>query len=56
MKKLSLVFVLIISLAISGCAGMSDTEQRTSLGVQSAPERGQSSERSQAIRLSELRP
>ena len=33
MKKLSIVFILIISLALVGCAGMSDTEQRTLSGA-----------------------
>jgi hypothetical protein len=32
MKKLSIVIFLVISLALSGCAGMSDTEQRTLSG------------------------
>jgi uncharacterized protein YcfJ len=33
MKKLSLIVILIISLALGGCAGMSDTEQRTLSGA-----------------------
>jgi len=33
MKKLSIVILLVISLAIGGCAGMSDTEQRTLSGA-----------------------
>jgi uncharacterized membrane protein len=33
MKKLSLIVILIISLAIGGCAGMSDTQQRTLSGA-----------------------
>ena len=33
MKKLSLIVVLIISLALGGCAGMSDTQQRTLSGA-----------------------
>jgi len=32
MKKLSLIVILIISLALGGCAGMSSTEQRTLSG------------------------
>jgi hypothetical protein len=32
MKKLSIVIFLVISLALVGCAGMSDTEQRTLSG------------------------
>ena len=32
MKKLSLIVILVISLALGGCAGMSDTEQRTLSG------------------------
>jgi len=32
MKKLSIVIFLVISLALGGCAGMSDTEQRTLSG------------------------
>jgi hypothetical protein len=33
MKKLSIVIFLVISLALGGCAGMSDTEQRTLSGA-----------------------
>jgi osmotically inducible lipoprotein OsmB len=33
MKKLSIVILLVISLAFAGCAGMSDTEQRTLSGA-----------------------
>jgi osmotically inducible lipoprotein OsmB len=33
MKEFSIVILLIISLALSGCAGMSDTEQRTLSGA-----------------------
>jgi osmotically inducible lipoprotein OsmB len=33
MKKLSIVICLIISLAFYGCAGMSDTQQRTMSGA-----------------------
>ena len=33
MKKLSLIVILIISLALGGCAGMSDTQQRTLSGA-----------------------
>jgi osmotically inducible lipoprotein OsmB len=33
MKKLSLIVILLISLALAGCAGMSDTEQRTLSGA-----------------------
>jgi uncharacterized protein YcfJ len=33
MKKSALIIVLIISLAFGGCAGMSDTEQRTLSGA-----------------------
>ena len=33
MKKLSIVIFLAISLALGGCAGMSDTEQRTLSGA-----------------------
>ena len=33
MKKLSIVILLVISLALGGCAGMSDTEQRTLSGA-----------------------
>ena len=33
MKKLSIVIFLVISLALSGCAGMSDTEQRALSGA-----------------------
>jgi hypothetical protein len=29
MKKISLVVILVIGVALSGCAGMSDTEKRT---------------------------
>jgi hypothetical protein len=32
MKKVSLIVILAISLALGGCAGMSDTEQRTLSG------------------------
>jgi len=32
MKKLSIVTILVIGLALGGCAGMSDTEQRTLSG------------------------
>ena len=32
MKKLSIVFILVISMALGGCSGMSDTEQRTLSG------------------------
>ena len=32
MKKFSIVILLVISLALGGCAGMSDTEQRTLSG------------------------
>jgi hypothetical protein len=32
MKKLTIVIFLVISLALGGCAGMSDTEQRTLSG------------------------
>ena len=32
MKKLSIIILLVISLALAGCAGMSDTEQRTLSG------------------------
>ena len=33
MKKLSIVILLVISLALAGCSGMSDTEQRTMSGA-----------------------
>ncbi|MEN8690045.1 MAG: YMGG-like glycine zipper-containing protein [Desulfobacterales bacterium] len=33
MKKLTIVIILVISLAFVGCAGMSDTEQRTLSGT-----------------------
>jgi len=33
MKKFSIVIFLVISLALGGCAGMSDTEQRTLSGA-----------------------
>ena len=33
MKKLSFIVILIISLALGGCAGVSDTEQRTLSGA-----------------------
>jgi uncharacterized protein YcfJ len=33
MKKLAIVLILVISLAFLGCAGMSDTEQRTLSGA-----------------------
>ena len=33
MKKLSIVTILVIGLALGGCAGMSDTEQRTLSGA-----------------------
>jgi uncharacterized membrane protein len=33
MKKLSIVIILVTSLAFGGCAGMSDTEQRTLSGA-----------------------
>lgn len=33
MKKLAIVVMLVISLAFLGCAGMSDTEQRTLSGT-----------------------
>jgi uncharacterized protein YcfJ len=33
MKKFSIVMLLAISLALGGCAGMSDTEQRTLSGA-----------------------
>ena len=32
MKRISLISILVISLALGGCAGMSDTEQRTLSG------------------------
>jgi hypothetical protein len=32
MKKLSIILILIISLTVFGCAGMSDTQQRTLSG------------------------
>ncbi len=33
MKKITIVTLLIISLALGGCSGMSDTEQRTLSGA-----------------------
>ena len=33
MKKITVVFLLVISLALGGCAGMSDTQQRTLSGA-----------------------
>jgi len=33
MKKLLIVIILVVSLALGGCAGMSDTEQRTLSGA-----------------------
>ena len=33
MNKYSVIIILVISLAIGGCAGMSDTEQRTLSGA-----------------------
>jgi hypothetical protein len=33
MKKFSIIMLLVISLALSECAGMSDTEQRTLSGA-----------------------
>lgn len=33
MKKFSIIIVLVISLAFMGCAGMSDTQQRTLSGA-----------------------
>jgi uncharacterized membrane protein len=33
MKKYSIIILLVISLALGGCAGMSDTEQRTLSGA-----------------------
>ena len=32
MKKLSIILILIVSLTVFGCAGMSDTQQRTLSG------------------------
>ena len=32
MKRISLISILVTSLALGGCAGMSDTEQRTLSG------------------------
>ena len=33
MKKITIAIILIISLALGGCSGMSDTEQRTLSGA-----------------------
>ena len=33
MKKLSIVIILVISLALAGCSGMSDTTKRTGGGA-----------------------
>ena len=33
MKKITLIFILIIGLALGGCSNMSDTEQRTLSGA-----------------------
>ena len=32
MKKITITFILVIGLALGGCSGMSDTEQRTLSG------------------------
>ena len=33
MKKITLIIILVIGLALGGCSGMSDTEQRTLSGA-----------------------
>jgi hypothetical protein len=33
MKKITITFILVVGLALGGCSGMSDTEQRTLSGA-----------------------